>query len=477
MPRMTDDYDEMIDDYEEMEQLDISKVSLSHNIRNEYIGQGTKDDRKRPVFSREANKVFSSMDYMNENKRVLFINTVATGGGVARIMTGLYHAREDHGYECLIAFGRGEPPADCRYYRIGSDTDVYIHGGLSRLTDRQGFYSTSATKALIRVIEDFNPDIIHLHNIHGYYLNVRVLFDYLHDRKRRVIWTLHDCWAFTGHCSHFEYIGCQKWQTCCDSCEQLNEYPRSMVLDNSRRNYLEKKVLFTGLKNMTIVTPSEWLADRVRQSFLKEYPLVVVPTGIDLEQFRPMQEVREKGNLIFELKRRLGLRGKTVLLGVANPWRERKGLTQFVNLSKMIDDRTAIVLLGLSDEQLNELPDSIIGLEKTDSVEEMVAIYSMADIYVNLTLEDTFPTTNLEALACGKPVITFKAGGSPESLDDTCGIVVERNSIQGVVAAIDKIRSSRGICYTREMCMRRAEYYSKDYRFMEYIQEVYDMPH
>ena len=150
MPRNRDDYDEMIDDYEEMEEQDISAVSLSHNIRNEYIGQGTKDDYNRPVFTSEANQGFSSMDYMNENKRVLFINTVATGGSVARIVTGLYHALEEHGYECLIAYGRGEPPRDCRYYRIGSDTDVYIHGGMSRMTDRQGFYSTSATKALIR---------------------------------------------------------------------------------------------------------------------------------------------------------------------------------------------------------------------------------------------------------------------------------------------------------------------------------------
>ncbi|MBR6452257.1 MAG: glycosyltransferase [Lachnospiraceae bacterium] len=473
-PYDRDDQEEMIDDYEEMEQ-DISAVSLSHNIRNDYIGQGIRDVKARPVFSKEANRVFSSMDHMNRNKRVLLINTVAAGGSVARITMGLYHALEEHGYECLVAFGRGPDPEDCRYYRIGTDTDVYLHGGLSRITDRHGFYSTSATKELIRVIEDYDPDIIHLHNLHGYYLNVRVLFDYLHDSRRRVIWTLHDCWAFTGHCSHFEYIGCQKWQTCCDSCEQLNEYPKSIAFDNSKRNFLEKKMLFTGLKHMTIVTPSQWLADRVKQSFLKEYPVVVVPTGIDLSMFKPIPEVREKGNLIFELKRRMGIRGKTILLGVANPWRERKGLHQFVNLSKMIDDRTVIVLLGLNDEQLEELPDSIIGLARTESIEEMVAIYSMADIYVNLTLEDTFPTTNLEALACGKPVITFKAGGSPESLDDTCGIVVERNSIQGVVAAIDKIRANRGICYTPEMCMRRAEYYSKEYRFMEYIQEVYDM--
>lgn len=474
MPQWTFDDDEMLDDYEEME--DISTVSLSHNIKNEYIGQGTKQQYSKPVYSSEAHQVFSSMDHMNKNKRVLLVNTVARkSNSVGRLVTELYHTLEDHGYECLIAFGRDDPPEDCRYYRIGTESDVYIHGAMSRITDRQGFYSTQATKAFIRVIEDFNPDVIHLHNIHGYYLNIRVLFDYLHDSRRKVIWTLHDCWSFTGHCSHFEYIGCTKWMTCCDSCEQLNEYPKSMVLDNSRRNYLEKKVLFTGVRKMMLVTPSEWLADKVSQSFLGKYPVTVVPTGIDLEQFKPMPEVRQKGNLVFEIRRRLGLRGKTVLLGVASPWRERKGLLQFVNLSKLIDDRTAIVLLGLDDDQFEDLPDSIIGLARTESIEELVAIYSMADIYVNLTLEDTFPTTNLEALACGTPVITFKAGGSPESIDESCGIVVERNSIQGVLAAIDRIRSMRGICYTPEMCVRHAQYYSKEYRFMEYIQEVYDV--
>lgn len=474
MPEFRDDYDEM-EQENRMWTEAVSSVSLDHNMENRYIGQGMFPDEEKPVFSKEARRLFSSMDDMNKHKRVMLINTVAATGSVGRIVTGLYHALEDHGYECLIAFGRGEPPAGCRYYRIGTDMDVYLHGGMSRITDRHGFYSSQATSALIRVIEDFDPDIIHLHNIHGYYLNVRILFDYLHDRRRKVIWTLHDCWAFTGHCSHFEYIGCQKWQVCCDSCEQLNEYPKSMVFDNSRRNFLEKKVLFTGLKNMTIVTPSEWLHDRVKQSFLKKYPCIVVPTGIDLNQFYPMEERREPGNMIFELKKKLGLRGKTILLGVANPWRERKGLNQFVNLSKMVDERTAIVLLGLSDEQLSELPESIIGLARTDSIRDLVAIYSMADIYVNLTLEDTFPTTNLEALACGTPVITFKAGGSPESLDESCGIVVERNSIQGVVAAADKILANRGVLYTPEMCMRRAQLYNKDYRFMEYIQEVYDM--
>ena len=245
-------------------------------------------------------------------------------------------------------------------------------------------------------------------------------------------------------------------------------------MDNSKGNYEAKRRLFTGIDDLVIVTPSEWLRDKVRNSFLAEYPVVVVPTGIDLTAFYPYVETTADDNLIFRIKNELSLRNKTILLGVANPWRDRKGLVQFSALEKSLSDRYAIILVGLNGKQISELPPGIVGLSKTDSVEELAALYSMADIYVNLTLEDTFPTTNLEALACGTPVITYKAGGSPESLDDTCGVVVERNSIQGVVAAIEKIMTSGGLSYTRQMCLRRAQLYSKEHRFLEYVQNVYE---
>ena len=454
-------------------QNDISVVSLDNNIENSFIGQNMSDPGQEGLYTKEAQKVAKSLNRL-ETRRVMLVNTVVGTGSVGRLVAGLYDALCANGYECMVAYGRGTSPEGMKAYRIGQDLDVYIHGGLSRLTDRHGFYSKRATIEFIKVIEDFAPDIIHLHNVHGYYLNIRVLFEYLKTTDIRVIWTLHDCWSFTGHCSHFEYIGCMKWVSGCYSCEQLNEYPRSVGKDNSRKNYLDKKELFTGLPDLTLVTPSQWLKARVEQSFLGDYHCLVVPTGIDTDVFHPIAEKRSDDNLVFRLRNSLNLRNKNVLLGVANPWRERKGLMQFVNLSKLINERCVIVLVGLNDDQFAALPESIIGIGHTDSASELAALYSMADIYVNLTLEDTFPTTNLEALACGTPVITYRSGGSAETIDESCGIAVERNSVQGVVAAVDTIVSQKGIAYTVDDCVRHARLYDREIRFDEYIREVYE---
>ena len=454
---------------------DVTAVSLEGNIENQYAGTGAPRQPIIPkeVFDSRSRQMITAMQGFTDRK-VLLVNTVCGTGSVGRLVAGLYRTLEEHGYECLVAYGRGEAPKDIRAYRIGTDFDMYVHGGLSRLYDRHGFFSRRATEDFIDMVMQYNPDIIHLHNVHGYYLNLEVLFEYLRKCGKKIIWTLHDCWTFTGHCSHFEYIGCNKWLNGCFKCEQLKEYPKSIGADNSRQNYIDKRRLFTGIPNLTIVTPSEWLEDKVRQSFLREYPTVVVPTGIDLNQFYPYAETTADDNLIFQIRNTLAIRNKIVLLGVANPWRERKGLSQFSILKKALSDRYVIILVGLTDKQVQALPEGMIGITRTDSVEELAALYSMADIYVNLTLEDTFPTTNLEALACGTPVVTYKAGGSPESLDETCGEVVDRNSVQGVVAAIEKILASRSQNYTMEDCVRRAQLYSKEYRFLEYIQHVYE---
>ena len=456
-----------------MAQNDISVVSLDGNIENTYIGQGMKEPEPEVLYTKEARKVVRSLNNL-ETRRVMLVNTVVGTGSVGRLVQGLYETLSANGYECMVAYGRDTHPEGMNAYRIGQDLDVYIHGGLSRLTDRHGFYSKRATVQFINVIEEFKPDIIHLHNVHGYYLNIRVLFEYLKTTDIRIIWTLHDCWTFTGHCSHFEYIGCTKWINGCYSCEQLAEYPKSVGKDNSTRNWNDKRELFTGFENLTLVTPSQWLKARVEQSFMGEYHTVVVPTGINTDIFHPVTEERRDDNLVFRLRNSLNLRNKNVLLGVANPWRTRKGLMQFVNLSKLINERCVIVLVGLNDDQLSSLPDSIIGIGHTDSPEELAALYSMADIYVNLTLEDTFPTTNIEAIACGTPVITYRSGGSAETIDDTCGISVERNSVQGVVAAIDTILAQKGIAYTKEDCLRRAALFDREVRFEEYIREVYE---
>ncbi len=453
---------------------DIDAVSLEGNIENSFIRQGVEEMRENPGISEAHAFVRQSISSM-ENRKVFFINTViGPGNSVGRLTEGLYRMLTEHGYECMAAFGRGDAPSDMNTFKIDTRADIWYHGLMTRLTDRHGFYSKSSTLDLIDQIESFDPDIVHLHNVHGYYLNIKYLFEYLKRSQRRVIWTLHDCWSFTGHCAHFEYVGCTKWINGCQNCEQLSEYPKSAFKDNSAKNYADKKRLFTGIENMTLVTPSEWLRQRVLQSFLKDYHTVVVPTGIDLSSFRPIEEERSSDNPIFRLKNDLALRGKRVILGVANPWRDRKGLNQFFNLSKIISDKYAIVLVGLNDSQIASLPPAIKGIKKTESLAELCALYSMADVYVNLTLEDTFPTTNIEALACGTPVITYKTGGSPESLTENTGIVVEKNSIQGIVAALDKIESMAGEAFTEALCVNQAARYDKDIRFMEYIEEVYE---
>ena len=454
---------------------DVTAVSLNGNTGNLYAGNAIPVEPIIPseIYDSRTSQMITAMRGFG-GRKVLLVNTVCGTGSVGRLVAGLYHTLEAQGYECLVAYGRGEAPSDVRSYRIGTDTDVYVHGAMSRLYDRHGFYSKRATQDFIAMVREYDPDIIHLHNLHGYYIHLAVLFSYLKKCGKKIIWTLHDCWSFTGHCSHFEYIGCNKWLTGCFKCEQLREYPKSFGMDSSMQNYRDKMQLFTGIDNLTIVTPSEWLKERVQQSFLKEYPVVVVPTGIDLTQFYPQRETNSEDNLIFRIKNSLSLRNKIILLGVANPWRDRKGLAQFGILAKALSDRYAIILVGLSERQISDLPENIIGLSKTDSIEELAALYSMADIYVNLTLEDTFPTTNIEALACGTPVVTYKAGGSPESINETCGEVVDRNSVQGVVAAIEKILAAKGSNYTTEMCLRRAQLYSKEHRFLEYIQNVYE---
>lgn len=395
-------------------------------------------------------------------KKVLFINSIVGTGSTGRIITGLCDVLHEHGVRTLVCYGRGGAPDGYDTYRIGSDADVYIHGAVSRITDRQGLYSGAATRRLICRIKEFDPDIIHLHNIHGYYLNYEILFDYLRKCGKKVIWTLHDCWTFTGHCTHFEYVGCDRWKESCHDCMQLREYPKSMLMDASKCNFELKKKLFAGIRDMQLVTPSAWLKDRVQESFLKEYHVDVIPTGINLQQFTPKDS---------DIRARYGIGERVLLLGVANPWRERKGLQEFIKLASMLDDRYHIVMIGLKPSQMKLIPANATGIMKTDSLAEMVQWYTASDMHVNLTLEDTFPTTNIESLACGTPVITYRAGGSPESLTDKCGIVIERGQLEEVRQAVMKL--GRKNAEISAACRERAAEYDSRRRFSEYYEKEY----
>ncbi len=406
------------------------------------------------------------MEAPGQLKKVFFLNSVCGTGSVGRIVAGLMKELSDRGVDSLAAYGRYHAPKELSAFRIGSDLDVYGHGILSRLTDCHGLYSARATKRLVKAIAAYDPDLIHLHNIHGYYLNYPILFDYLRHAGKRIVWTLHDCWSFTGHCTHYTYLGCRRYKKSCGHCPQLREYPASFLMDHSEKNLARKKASFSGIPELSLVTPSEWLKGEVETSFLKEYPVHVIPTGIDTGVFSPKKEEAKR------LREQYGLQESFVILGVANPWRERKGISDFAALSELLDDRFRIVMIGVKESQRKHLPKTILSFPKTDSVSELAAWYTLSDVYLNLTLEDTFPTTNLEALSCGTPVITYDAGGSRESLTDETGIVVERRDLKGVIRALKTVMTDQ-TKFTLAFCRERASLYSAEKRFRQYIEEMY----
>lgn len=363
---------------------------------------------------------------------VLLINSVCGIGSTGKICVRTAEELEAQGHCVKIAYGRdGFVPEEYRRYavRIGTDPGVRLHGVYSRLTDKHGFGSTAATKKFLRWAQSYDPDLLWLHNLHGYYLNIALLFQWIKSRPHmQVRWTLHDCWAFTGHCAHFDYIRCAKWKTGCGQCPQKHSYPGSLFADRSSWNYAQKRALFTGIPNMTLITPSHWLAGLAADSFLGCYPIEVQHNQIDRSIFQPTPS---------QFRQQHGLVGVPILLGVAGAWTERKGLNDFIRLAKRLCGKCAVVLVGLTAEQAGQLPDGMIAIAKTNHPGELAEIYTAADLFVNLTYEDTYPTVNLEAQACGTRVISYDTGGCAETLDAS-GILVPQGDLDAVVEAIER---------------------------------------
>ncbi len=394
--------------------------------------------------------------------KLLQIAVECNTGSTGTIAEAIGNIAINNGWESYIAYGRFYKPSNSHTYKIESKWGVYIHGLLTRLFDRHGKGSLLATKKLIKYIETIKPDIIHLHHLHGYYINIRTLFDYLSLSNIPVVWTFHDCWSFTGHCAHFDYVCCNKWQTECFICPQKKEYPASYLFDRSKKNYKEKKVLFNSVQNMTIVPVSYWLGDMVKKSFLKKYSIKVIQNGIDINIFSP-----QINNQIIKSKYKIS--DKFVILGVASTWSRRKGLEEFIKLENIIDNDSKIILVGLNDKQLKSLPSNIIGIKRTQNVKELAELYSTTDVFVNPTFEDTFPTTNLEALACGTPVITYRTGGSIEAVSKDTGIIVEKGNVEQLLQAIKTIQN-KGKNYYSAKCRERAvNLFDKNERFKEYL--------
>ena len=391
--------------------------------------------------------------------KILQINSVCGVGSTGRIATDLYKVLVEQGHDCVIAYGRVSAPSGIKTIKIGSNIDNYMHVLKTRVFDKHGFGSTKATKELIRQVKRYDPDVIHLHNIHGYYIDIEILFNYLKQANKPIVWTLHDCWAFTGHCSYFDYVGCNKWKKGCYDCPEKKTYPTSKFMDNSKINYEKKKDIFTGVKNLTIVTPSKWLQKLVKKSFLSKYPVEVINNGVDLDVFKPVKS-------IFRVN--YNIERKFIILGIASEWNRRKGLKYFIELNDKLMEDEKIVLVGLTEQQKKELPQNIIGITRTNNLNELVAVYSAADVFINTTLEDNFPTTNIEALACGTPVITFDTGGSGESINTKHSYVVEKENINELLFSIRSMKEKNKIDET--LFRSDAEkYFNKYDRSLDYI--------
>lgn len=358
--------------------------------------------------------------------RVLMINVVCGIRSTGRICTDIAEQLEKQGHDVKIAYGREDVPDQYKKYavRIDSDIDIAVNVVKSRLYDAEGFGARRATKSFIKWVRSYDPDVIHLHNLHGYYINIEILFDYLKNCGKRIVWTLHDCWPFTGHSAFCDAIDCRKWVTGCSRCPQTMEYPKSYV-DRSTRNWIKKKKAFNGIENLQIVTPSKWLAGLVKDSYLKKYSVAVINNGIDTSKFYPLRN---------DFKEFYHLEDKFIILAVASSWSRMKGLDDYITLSKMLDVSFQIVMVGLGEKQIKALPPEILGIKKTASTKELAMMYSCADVFLNLTYVDTYPTVNVEAEACGAKVVTYDTGGNSESAVNAC--VIAKGDIQAVAKTL-----------------------------------------
>lgn len=360
--------------------------------------------------------------------KVLEINSVPYGS-TGHIMFGIARVASEHGIIADTATGYSTHPIKelpDNHIQIGGVVGKSVHLAVSRLTGKNGCYSRKATQKLLRHIERENYDLLHLHNLHGWYINIPMLFNYIKKHNISIVWTLHDCWAMTGQCPYFTMVKCDKWKIGCHDCPQYKQYPASYV-DRTKTMWKLKKKWFTGVQNMTIVTPSQWLADLVKESFLAEYPVKVINNGIDLSVFKPTKN---------DFREVYGLQNKKIVLGVAFGWGDRKGYRDCLKLAELLNEDYHLVLVGVSKEQIATLPKNVLGIERTNSQKELAAIYSASDVFTNTTYEDNYPTVNLEARACGLPIITYRTGGSPESAG-TDAVVVEVGDIQGLKKAIE----------------------------------------
>jgi len=396
--------------------------------------------------------------------RILQINTYYDFGSTGSIVKDLYDWQVKNNFDAYVIFGRKigaqKFEQNNNIFYVNKKNTFYMTRFLTYILGERSFYLKKNTKRIISLIDKINPDIVHLHNMHGYYINIKILFDYLKEKKIPVVWTFHDCWPFTGHCAHFHEVNCEKWKVKCEKCVLKRSYPKSLIFDTSEKQYRLKRSLFNSIKNLYIITVSNWLNNLVQQSFLKEHKIKTIYNWIDTDVFYPRES---------NFKSKYGLNNKKIILGVASVWTKRKGLDDFIKLAKLIDDEYIIVLVGKKSKI--KLPDNIIWINNISSREKLAEIYSSADVFVNASVQETFGLTTAEALACGTPSIVYNITACPEVLgkDGFCGDVVEKSDISSLYKSIKKIIKN-GKEHYRLNCIKRVnELFNKEVLLNEYI--------
>lgn len=391
------------------------------------------------------------------------INVVANSGSTGRIAEGIAETMISEDWTCYTAYGRWANPSKSILFRIGNRCEIYYHFLLSRVLGKHGLGSVRATRVLINKIKDVNPDIIHLHNIHGYYLNYPLLFEFLSTIEIPVVWTLHDCWAFTGHCVHYTDIKCYKWMFGCFNCPNLCDYPQSLF-DYSKESYNLKKEYFTAKENVAIVAVSHWLGNEVKRSYLSKYPIKVIQNGIDTSVFSP---------IVSDAREKYGIGHRFLILGVATCWDKRKGLFDFVKLSKFLGEDEVILLVGLSKKQILSLPSNIIGIQKTENILKLVELYSSADLFINFSVEETFGMTTVESMACGTPVLVYDSTACPEVVTKDTGFVIAPHDITTAYEIIKSLKK-QGKQAFREACVSYVQkHFRQEDKYQEYA-NLYD---
>ena len=394
------------------------------------------------------------IDLIYKMPTLLQINVTANWGSTGKIAEQIGQCAIKNGWTSYIAYRWNHNSSMSKLIRVSGKYGKYFHYLGNFLLDKEGLFSSRDTKQLITRIKEIKPDVIHLHNIHDHWLNYKLLFEYLNQTDIKIVWTFHDCWAFTGHCFHFVTKNCERWKTQCHDCPLQHEYPKTLV-DRSTKNFELKKKLFGGSKNLSVVVCSEWLGNFVKDSFLKDKPLTIIHNGVNLKVFRPTLPKKSIED------------GKFRILAVSNVWNKEKGIDDIYKLREFLSDDYQITIVGLSEKQVKTLPSGIIGIQRTQNVQELVNLYSESDVLVNPTYADTFPTVNLEALACGTPIITYRTGGSPEAIDEKTGVIVDQGDIKSIAEALSNIRT---FTFSQDECRNRAvKYFMNDKCFEKYI--------